>query len=62
VENDQNHSLRNEITQKILDFSKDLKENPKYEADFNALKDFSSTRKSATICPRYLEFFEENFD
>ena len=39
VENDQNHSLRNEITQKILDFSKDLKENPKYEADFNALKE-----------------------
>ena len=39
VENDQNHSLRNEITQKILDFSKNLKENPKYEADFNALKE-----------------------
>ena len=39
VENDQNHSLRNEITQKILDFSKDLKVNPKYEADFNALKE-----------------------
>ena len=39
VENDQNHSLRNEITQKILDFSKDLKINPKYEADFNALKE-----------------------
>jgi uncharacterized membrane-anchored protein YjiN (DUF445 family) len=39
VENDQNHSLRNEITQKILNFSKDLKVNPKYEADFNALKE-----------------------
>ena len=39
VENDQNHSLRNEITQKILDFSKDLKENPKYEDEFNALKE-----------------------
>ena len=39
VENDPNHSLRKEITLKILDFSKDLKENPKYEAEFNALKD-----------------------
>ena len=46
VENDQNHSLRNEITQKILDFSKDLKENPKYEADFNALnEDFLKPEK-----------------
>ncbi len=39
VENDPNHSLRKEITLKILDFSKDLKENPKYETEFNALKD-----------------------
>lgn len=39
VENDQNHSLRTEITHKILDFAKDLKENPKYETEFNTLKD-----------------------
>lgn len=39
VENDQNHSLRTEIAHKILDFAKDLKENPKYETEFNTLKD-----------------------
>lgn len=39
IENDKNHSLRDEITKKILEFSKDLKQNPKYEAEFNLLKD-----------------------
>ena len=39
VESNINHSLRNEISQKILNFSQDLKENSKYESEFNALKD-----------------------
>lgn len=38
VENNINHSLRTEISEKILIFSQDLKQNPKYESEFSALK------------------------
>lgn len=37
VENDENHGLRNEITQKLLSFSTDLKENKKWEEEFKSV-------------------------
>lgn len=39
VEQDQNHALRKEITQKLFDFSSEIKINPQYEQELNAMKD-----------------------
>ena len=39
VEQDQNHALRKEITQKLFDFSSEIKINPQYEQELNAIKD-----------------------
>ena len=39
VEEDQNHALRKEITQKLFDFSSEIKINPQYEQELNAIKD-----------------------
>ena len=39
VEQDQNHALRKEITQNLFDFSSEIKINPQYEQELNAMKD-----------------------
>ena len=39
VEQDPNHALRKEITQKLFDFSSEIKINPQYEQELNAIKD-----------------------
>ena len=39
VEQDQNHALRKEITQKLFDFSSEIKINPQYEQELNVIKD-----------------------
>lgn len=39
VEQDPNHALRKEITQKLFDFSSEIKINPQYEQELNAMKD-----------------------
>lgn len=39
IENDQNHSLRAEITNKLFTFSKDLKENEDWEKELSTIKD-----------------------
>ena len=39
VEQDQNHAFRKEITQKLFDFSSEIKINPQYEQELNAIKD-----------------------
>ncbi len=39
VENDIEHSLRHEITKKLLVFSEDLKEDEKWQAEFQSIKD-----------------------
>ena len=39
VEQDTNHALRKEITQKLFDFSSEIKINPQYEQELNAIKD-----------------------
>lgn len=39
VEQNPNHPLRTEITNKILDFSKELKNEPKWETEFDSIKD-----------------------
>ncbi|SFI27975.1 DUF445 domain-containing protein [Halpernia frigidisoli] len=39
VEENEDHPLRDEISNKILEFSKDIQENEKWEADFQHLKD-----------------------
>lgn len=39
VENDTEHSLRHEITKKLLVFSEDLKEDEKWQAEFQSIKD-----------------------
>ena len=39
VEQDQNHAFRKEITQKLFDFSSEIKINPQYEQELNAMKD-----------------------
>ncbi|MCG2793873.1 MAG: DUF445 domain-containing protein [Weeksellaceae bacterium] len=38
VEEDLNHPLRTEITQKIFEFSKELKDEPKWESEFEGIK------------------------
>ena len=38
IEQDENHLIRTEITQKILGFAQELKESPKYSEELNALK------------------------
>jgi uncharacterized membrane-anchored protein YjiN (DUF445 family) len=38
VEEDLNHPLRTEITNKIFEFSKELKEEPKWESEFDNIK------------------------
>lgn len=46
VEENFNHPLRAEITNKILDFSKELKEEPKWETEFESIKsDFLQSDK-----------------
>lgn len=39
VEQDPNHALRKEITQKLFDFSSEIKINPQYEQELNVIKD-----------------------
>ncbi len=39
VENNSEHSLRQEITKKLFDFSKELKENEQWESEFQNIKD-----------------------
>ncbi|MGS0747914.1 DUF445 domain-containing protein [Halpernia sp. GG3] len=39
VEENENHPLRDEISQKILEFSQDIQENEKWEANFQHIKD-----------------------
>jgi uncharacterized membrane-anchored protein YjiN (DUF445 family) len=39
IEQDPNHALRKEITQKLFDFSSEIKINPQYEQELNAIKD-----------------------
>ena len=39
VEENENHPLRDEISQKILEFSQDIQENEKWEVDFQHIKD-----------------------
>ena len=39
VEENENHPLREEISQRILEFSQDIQENEKWEADFQHIKD-----------------------
>ncbi|MFC4165024.1 DUF445 domain-containing protein [Epilithonimonas zeae] len=46
VEENLNHPLRAEITNKILDFSQELKEEPKWETEFDSIKsDFLQSNK-----------------
>ncbi|SHK12852.1 DUF445 domain-containing protein [Epilithonimonas mollis] len=46
VEEDLSHPLRAEITNKILDFSQELKDEPKWEEEFNSIKsDFLQSEK-----------------
>jgi len=46
VEENLNHPLRAEITNKILDFSKELKDEPKWETEFDSIKsDFLQSDK-----------------
>lgn len=46
VEEDLSHPLRSEITNKILDFSQELKDEPKWEEEFNSIKsDFLQSEK-----------------
>ncbi len=46
VEQNANHPLRSEITNKILDFSKELKDEPKWKAEFESIKsDFLQSDK-----------------
>lgn len=46
VEENETHALRKEITKKLFDFSEELKQNPKYEEELNAMKsDFLSEEK-----------------
>ena len=46
VEENETHTLRKEITKKLFDFSEELKQNPKYEEELNAMKsDFLSEEK-----------------
>ncbi len=46
IESDENHPLRKEITKKLMEFSEDLKHNPKYEEEFKVMKnDFLSEEK-----------------
>lgn len=46
VEQNANHPLRAEITNKILDFSKELKDEPKWETEFESIKsDFLKSDK-----------------
>ncbi|MBC7556371.1 MAG: DUF445 domain-containing protein [Chryseobacterium sp.] len=39
VEENENHPLRDEISQKILEFSQDIQQNEKWETDFQHIKD-----------------------
>lgn len=39
VENDANHSLRHEITQKLTSFAIDLKENEKWQGEFSSIRE-----------------------
>ena len=39
VEQDPNHALRKEITQKLFDFSSEIKINPQYEQELNVIRD-----------------------
>ena len=46
VEENENHTLRNEITKKLFDFSEEVKQNPKYEEELNVMKnDFLKEEK-----------------
>lgn len=46
IENTPEHPIRQEITKKLYEFSNDLKENPKWEKEFNEIKnDFLSDTK-----------------
>lgn len=46
VEQDENHKLRAEITRKLFEFTKDLRENLKYEEELNVIKnDFLQEEK-----------------
>jgi len=46
VEENLNHPLRSEITNKIFDFSKELKDDPKWETEFDSIKsDFLQSDK-----------------